>query len=117
MTKKKCFVLITLIVIGLAYFVWIKLTQLAIPCFFRTITGWKCPGCGITTLFYSLLSGDVMGAVKANVFLMITIPFLLFEFIYECILGPQHKKWNDVLLAVYIIGLVCFGVIRNIWGF
>ena len=35
-------------------------------CLLRAVSGWSCPGCGITTSLLALASADVGAAVRAN---------------------------------------------------
>jgi hypothetical protein len=35
-------------------------------CFFHFITGWDCPGCGLTRAFFSMFRGDFLKAIKFN---------------------------------------------------
>lgn len=103
--------------LGFGYVIWIRATSLSIPCLFRTITGWKCPGCGITTLFLCLLKLDFRGAFEANPFLFVTGPALLAELIwydYLKINGRKLPKWNERLILLYAAALLIFGVLRNI---
>lgn len=103
--------------LGIGYFLWLKLTGLAIPCLFRKITGWLCPGCGITTLLLSLAAFDFTGAYQANPFLFLTGPLILAELGYYFFLQLRRKKlpaWNNTLLIIYCCALCLFGVMRNI---
>lgn len=106
-------------VLGLAYFIWMKFTHTGFPCVFRLITGWKCPGCGITHMIMDLMQGDFRQAFHANAFLFLTWPFIIVEWIGLSILhqyGKMKPAWNEVLLYVYIAFLCGFGVLRNIYG-
>lgn len=38
------------------------------PCGFLTVTGYPCPGCGLTTAFTHLVRFEIFGAVRANPF-------------------------------------------------
>lgn len=111
---RKCHILVGAAVVGALYFVWIKMTGIAVPCIVQRVTGWRCPGCGITTLFYCLLQLRIRDAFEANPFLFVTMPFLLYEIVREGILGPTKSKWNNRLLVGYLILLITFGVARNI---
>lgn len=97
---------------GLIYYIWIRVTGIFIPCLFRKNTGFLCPGCGITAVFINLINLDIYSAYKANSFLFVTLPFLTFEFVFEKRL--RKYKWNDMLLSIYIILLLVFGIVRNI---
>lgn len=102
--------------VGIGYYIWLKLTGLAIPCMFRKITGWLCPGCGITTLILCLAKMDFKGAYQANPFLFVTGPFLLLCLFYmewKRRKGQQTGKVMQVGLVLYTVGLCAFGVIRN----
>lgn len=115
--KKRVRVLLIVLGLGIAYYIWLRMTGLAIPCMFRKITGWKCPGCGITTLLYRLLQLDFRRAYEANPFLFITGPALLAEMGYCFWLEVKERKiprWNNRLIMWYGIALCIFGVWRNV---
>ena len=103
--------------IGVLYLFWVRTTGLGIPCLFREVTGWLCPGCGITTLFVCLSRLDIQGAFQANPFLFVTAPLLVAEIIcydYMQVKKRPLPKWNQRALAAYIGALCVFGVWRNI---
>ena len=106
-----------LLALGSGYFLWIRLTGLAVPCIFRRATGWLCPGCGVTTLFLKLVKLDFAGAFEANPFLLVTGPFLLDELFCGDMIsrrGGRAAVWNQRILVFYGIGLLVFGVLRNL---
>ena len=92
---------------GTAYYIWLKAGGMAIPCIFRKITGWKCPGCGITTMIWNMAELDFVTAYQANPFLFLTWPLLLAEIIYLIVC-------NEWLAGIYACALVIFGIVRNI---
>ncbi len=103
--------------IGICYLVWIKLTGLAMPCMFRYITGFKCPGCGVTTMFTALASLDFKASFNANPFLFVTAPFLCGEIIYRIYLKCSNMKCNkarEAAVICYGIALCIFGIVRNL---
>lgn len=115
--KGKARTIIIILGLGMIYYIWLRLTNLAIPCIFRKVTGWLCPGCGITTLIICLAKLDFQGAYHANPFLFITGPFLLIELIYYDFLKMSERelpKWNHYLVVGYTIILCVFGVWRNL---
>ena len=104
---------------GIIYLIFINVTGITVPCIFQKITGWHCPGCGITTLFYRLSKGNIKGAYLANRFIFVTSPFIIFEVIYCEYLKYREKKSpfiNNLLLYIYIAALIIWGIARNIIG-
>lgn len=115
--KKNARTVFIILGLGMIYYIWLRLTNLAIPCIFRKITGWLCPGCGITTLIMSVLKLDFQSAYYANLFLFITGPLLLVALIYYDFLKMKDQevsKWNNYLMIGYTIALCIFGVWRNL---
>ncbi len=104
-------------ILGVVYFIWLKMTEIYIPCLFRQITCCKCPGCGITTMCVNIGTFNFFDAFCANPFIFITLPFIVFEIVYCEFLNFKKRKmpmWNNLLLVFYGIGLIAFGIIRNI---
>ena len=104
--------------IGILYFVFIKVTKIGIPCPFRLITGFQCPGCGLSRLCVALIQLDFAAAFQYNPFIFITAPILCFiiffsDYLYIKKGDSSLGKWN-ILLILELIGLLVFGVLRNI---
>lgn len=102
--------------IGLAYYIWIRATGLAIPCFYLKTTGLLCPGCGMTNMFLALAKLDFAGAYRCN-----PAMFLLF-WIWNCIAvccfsgRPaffSRKRFLYAALGATIIVILAWGVLRN----
>ena len=106
-----------LFAIGFAYAIIVRYTSFCIPCFFNTITGLKCPGCGITHLFLSLMRFDFPGAYLANRFLFLTFPVLLLILALNFLGGRKYEKksFTKWLTLSYLIALLVWGVARNIY--
>lgn len=47
-------------------------------CLFRNITGWECPGCGMTRALVSLSRLDVVGAWHYNHAVVVVAPLLAY---------------------------------------
>lgn len=115
--RKRILLLLLLFLLGIAYSVWYHFTEIGVPCIFRLITGLKCPGCGITTMLSALLFLDFRAAFAANPYLLLSLPFLLFEIVFEFFRRRHHLRsplWNYLLLILYTIGLFVFAVLRNL---
>ena len=59
-----------ILVMGIAYAIWFSFTGIGIPCPIRAVTGYRCPGCGITHFAVNLLHGRVWEAFEANQFVL-----------------------------------------------
>ena len=111
---KLILILISFLII---YFILNELLDVGIPCLFYEITGYYCPGCGITRLLFSLLKLDFYQAFRYNplIFILIIITgiywlvkFILKKFINISIAIPNYVYY--ILLVIVII----FGILRNI---
>ncbi len=96
-----------------------RYTGFAVPCAFRELTGLLCPGCGVSRMCLSLLSGDLAAAWRYNPALLCISPLfealaldLALRYVKEGSLRPH--KWANVLLWIMIITLLAFGVLRNL---
>ncbi len=101
------------------YYLLRRFTPFYIPCPIHAITGFKCPGCGVTRMFLALMRLDFKSAFDSNPFVLVTLPYLIFAVVYEFFLPHNNKKvykLNNIILTIYCIALVAFGVLRNIYG-
>ena len=114
-------VLLLLILVG--YYFFNKYTGKYIPCIIHEITGYKCPGCGITHLVFSLLHLDFHKAFISNPLVFIYMPFIIVYFVYLDYLYIYDKKDKilkripNIIWIILIIITLAYGVIRNIIGF
>ena len=107
-----------LLFVGLAYYVFVSLTNIGIPCPIRLITGFQCPGCGISRMLMSLVRLDIAAAFQYNPVVLLTLPIILFFVIRSDIDYVRTGKnsldrYQPIWIAELVILLV-FGVIRNI---
>lgn len=107
--------------LGLAYFIWLKLTGLNIPCPIRTVTGGRilCPGCGITTMFVNILDGNFKAAFEANPCIFVLLPVWLVFIGIRLIFQPEclsdGKRINKIFYYIISGILVIFCILRNIF--
>ncbi len=84
-------------------------------CPIKAITGFYCPGCGITRMFKSFFEGQIYQAFRYNplVFLL-----LIFYFIYLILDLFFHKYIKiirkEYLLLFLLFMTVVYGILRNI---
>lgn len=109
---------VVLFIIGIAYYFWVSSTGVGIPCIFNKVTGYLCPGCGITRMIIAAANFDFSAAFSYNKLLFVTWPFIVIplsysEYRYIRYGKRELGKWNYVLIAELVF-LIAFGIIRNI---
>ncbi len=106
--------------IGMIYYVITQLTPFRIPCVFQTVTGFACPGCGVSHFCMRLLHFDFIGAARENLGLTVLLPVWCAAGIVRLIWHPQwlakNSKGESLLLWGSIVLLILFGVVRNLPG-
>jgi len=94
-------------------------------CLFHDLTGFSCPGCGMTRATYSALHGDLLAALRFNCLGMLLVPAGLLGMGLE-LFGWMRGKPLPVSLRIsrhamwWLIGAVLvFWVLRNVpvWPF
>ena len=95
------------------------MTDLKIPCIFYTVTGYQCPGCGITRMIMAVLRLDFKGAIQFNPALFFLLPFLGTSYFVEAYryikLGKNDKTiFSKVVVSLSCAVLLVFGIVRNI---
>lgn len=119
--RKVLFAGLVLLIVGLAYAAFVRLTGFAIPCPFHLVTGLDCPGCGITRMCMALLRGDIGAAYAFNRGLFLAAPFLalllgivLYRYVWD--VRGKGTLWKvehglTLVLLTYMLG---WGVLRNL---
>lgn len=89
-------------------------------CPFLELTGYKCPGCGSQRAIHYLLNIDILNAIKQNIILVISIPYILTGLVFDAIKKPNQNmlKWRKTLFgqkAIFIILsiITTFWILRN----
>ena len=88
-------------------------------CPLYAMTGYACPGCGLTRGFHALFHGDVLTALDYNALLPLFGLLITFAFISMVFFAVRGRRVPiDLLhptgLWVFFILLVTFGVVRNL---
>ena len=81
-----------------------------IACPIKHVTGFDCPGCGMTRTALSLLDGDFYQAFRFNSLVFILAPLFL---LYYVLIAKGKKKESDLLLFAMLGLTLAYGVLRN----
>lgn len=106
------------LIAGLGYAAFVQKTGWAIPCLFREVTGYLCPGCGVTRMCLSMLQLDFAAAFSYNPALFLLLPIFAVIFVPYVAGYIRSGKWElsraqNRMLYVCIAALLVFGVARN----
>ena len=117
--KKVMKPIVILLTIGFLYIILHFITGFSIPCPIYTITGFYCPGCGISRLCFHLARFELLEAASSNVVVFCLLPafaagFVLYLYRYIRYDQRGFSKSENAVLIVVIVLLCLFGVIRNI---
>ena len=105
--------------LGILYYIWLKVTEIGIPCIFKTVTGYSCPGCGITRMLEAVLRLDFKAAYEYNGAVLILLPILGVVYGFETVRYIKDGKTKYTLVSKLVMAVACvilltFGVVRNI---
>ena len=113
--------LLNFLLIGGLYSVFVLLTGWGIPCPIHLITGWSCPGCGISRFFLAILRLDFAGAVSQNLAVAIILPLWTLVWVVEFWWNPKALEEPSRVLRgleiVTLLLLLAFGILRNLPGY
>ncbi|WP_078282769.1 DUF2752 domain-containing protein [Mycobacteroides franklinii] len=89
-------------------------------CPFKALTGLDCPGCGGLRMVYSLMHGDVLGALRYNAVGLVALVFLAVCFVaWTASRWRGESGWNPPWLrgwvpAITLVVFVAWFIIRLI---
>lgn len=90
-----------------------------LPCPFRTLTGWWCPGCGLTRATHHLFRGDLSEALRYNVLVVLVLTVIFAGWATWLVQAAGRPVrwvarvpvWTQVAAGTV---LVAFAVVRNL---
>lgn len=91
-----------------------------LPCTFHALTGWYCPGCGITRALHALVHTDLRRALAMNAFFVLSLPLLTamtLQWTTRRMLLPAAVRRFAFDGRWWIAALLVFGFVRNLPGF
>lgn len=83
------------------------------------LTGFACPGCGLTRGFHALFHGDVLSALHFNALIPVWAGIFGYLFLSLVVFALRGKALpikmpSPAILGMFIFGLLAFGVLRNL---
>ncbi len=115
--KRRLRPIVGALLMGLAYYIWLKLTGLGLPCSTKLLTGFDCPGCGLTRMIMAALRFDFKAAFNYNSAAFIISPVILAVGIVESIRyvkdGKGFSKVSEVIAIICGVVLLTYGIVRN----
>ena len=107
---------------GLGYAFFIRTFHISIPCPVYAVTGFYCPGCGVSRMCMALLSENFGAAVHHNVGILAAAPVAAVVFLpllvrYVRSGDARMRRWQNILLWGMIAWLLIFGILRNFPAF
>ncbi|MFD0679012.1 MULTISPECIES: DUF2752 domain-containing protein [unclassified Paenibacillus] len=100
---------------GLLYLkIWIPVTRIEVPCVSHELTGFYCPGCGITRAALSFLTLDFYQAFRYNPLVFLIFPLYI---TYTITNKKQLSRISNVIMTVMLIVTIESGLLRNIPAF
>ena len=108
-----------LLLLGLAYYIFVRITGHGLPCIIQAITKAYCPGCGISRMCVALIGGDIKAAAGYNLMVLCLLPFgaiwaVIKAYQYIKTGKVAYGKFELVLWIILLIIVVAFWVMRNL---
>lgn len=88
-------------------------------CPLYTMTGFACPGCGMTRGFHALFHGDILTALDFNALIPLVAIFFGYWFLSLVLTAVRGRGFGFGKMSAGLVGttfvlLLIFGVVRNI---
>lgn len=110
--------IILLFLLGGIYLFLFRKFGIGIPCILNKLTGFQCPGCGMTRAFSKIWEGDFYAAWNYNALSITILPVLCFYLIYRRYKEITAKdetlhKGEYILLVMIGSIMLIYTIIRN----
>ena len=115
--RKVLLIYAVVIGLGVAYTLIIFTFGRGIPCYFRELTGFLCPGCGTSRMMLSLIRLDIRTAFSYNPVAFISLMMWVSISVMAFIGRPKFARNSKALMGVLYAMIVAYclqGVLRNI---
>ncbi len=88
------------------------------PCWFYSLTGKYCPGCGGLRGTHAFLNGDLLLALAYNPLLALFIPIVIYLIVFNFIAlvkgsYPRNFLNNKLFIYILVFIIIIFWIVRN----
>ena len=111
--KKIISKLIVLSGLLIGYYFLNAVFKISIPCIFYKMTGFHCPGCGVTRLFFSLFKLDFYQAFRYNPLIFIFLIIFVIKLLIS-IVTKRKLTFSKTWITIMLIATIIFWIARNI---
>lgn len=121
--RDRQFLIVSVVLIAVIVTVWYFNPEDAIwmpKCPLKHLTGYDCPGCGATRALHAVLHGDIYGAIRYNLFLVIGVAYAALAVLVSRIKATsRYGGFRRVMLGktvgwIYITLFFAWWILRNI---
>ncbi len=123
MTAKKRFfrvllVLAAVLLVGMAYALFVRQTGYGVPCIYKAFTGLDCPSCGISRMFLAMLRLDFAAAFGYNPVIFCLLPLwgilgARWTYLYVRDGRGTPERWMLIAVILSMAVLILYGIVRN----
>lgn len=123
-SKKMLFIALTIIILGGGFFLYFNYNpsnnSLFLPCPFKLLSGYNCPGCGSQRAIHQLLHGDLETAFQLNPLMVLSLPLIVYGLGirgYNYLFDTNHRIklfYSKIFIYVYFGIAVLYWVLRNL---
>lgn len=118
MRKRILKIYISVALVAAAYVLWYKLTGLGISCYYLTVHGYECPGCGLSRMAFAMLRLQF-----GKAFLFNPVGFISFFVwnavallcLWEKIKFARKPVFIYGLLSLTVVAFLIQGFLRNLY--
>ena len=94
--------------------------SLFLPCPFKLLSGYNCPGCGSQRAIHQLLHGNITSAFQLNPLMVLSLPLIMYGLgtrVYNYVFEASHRVkifYSNIFIYSYFSVAIVYWVLRNL---
>lgn len=109
--KNKYFIIPLIVIVS--FYIMLNLLGIHIVCYFKSLTGIPCPGCGLTRAYLALFKGNLSKAFFYHPLFIVPVIVLLYFIIPKF----KNSKHNSIFVSAICIIFIGTYIVRMILFF